>query len=572
MQKVMVETPDFEYAQSDSSENGIGNWLSLKHFPHDTRVNLTKRGRQFVFQNPRPAHISSLISPVQWSRYRSNLEMSIPMSVIHMLLNEHDQFITSFTVVTLGSQKTQLSIRLPAKRSTLISLVALMCLTKGIFTNGTFQSEEESKTNAFVENFHDAFGVQLILGENKRGYYTKVPQQLCSAIVMFFTGQENASIPDIIRAIEYCPEGEILSFLNTWFSHSRIYRRPNERSLFTFRVNEETQAIVKLLRTIGVEYEDGSITVDGKFVPVYIVLDTLENAAILNLFTDVEAETSKRELLEQIAQLRIRVKTYEDKIRELANLIADLEEQIEEIRQKKRQFAYSKYYYEKQTTELREKVEELTRVQEELRKENEAYKERLILSKEHLPEGSPLSKTEKLKTMLDAKADIADLREELSQIRESVDGLRSGYNIRIREREVEMTPSDQITSSYLTAYSDELISIFSALLSIPENWIVLALASGAALTRSEMSLFSSLAGIDFRRILTNLHELGLLREGPVKNNEKTLIFDANRAAQLYQENRDSNLSKAPIPVRALIKRNIPSQTRPKTTPHKFTPE
>ncbi|MFX1511941.1 MAG: hypothetical protein ACFFCQ_05100 [Promethearchaeota archaeon] len=569
----MVDTPDFDYAQYDSSEDSIGNWLSLKHFPADTRINLTKRGRHFVFQNPRPPHISSLISPVQWSRYRSNLEMSVPMSVVHMLLNENDQFVLSFTVVTLGSQKTQLSIRLPAKRSTLVPLVALMCLTKGIFHSGTFQSEEESKTNAFIESFHDAFGVRLTSGENKRGFYLKVPQQLCSAIVMFFTGQEDASVPAIIRAIENCPEEEILSFLNTWFSHSRIYRRPNERSLFTFRVNEETQAIVKLLRNIGIEYEDGSITVDGEFVPVYVVLDTVENAAILNLFTEIEAETSKRELLEQIAQLRVRVKAYEEKIRMLEDLITELKEQIEETRQKKLQFAYSKYYFEKQTTELREKVEELIRVQKELRKENEAYKERLKLSKKHLPkEHSVSSKPEKLKTMLDTKAEIADLREELSRIRTTVDGLRSGYNIRIREREVQMTPSDQITANYLTAYSEELKSIFSALLSIQENWVILALASGAALTKTEIERFSSLSGIDLRRILGNLHDLGLLREGPLKDNEKSLVFDTTNAAKLFQEFRDQNITKAPIPVRALIKRNIPAQERPKVTAHKFTPE
>lgn len=35
----------------DDNDSTIGSWLSLEHFPDDTRVQLTKRGRRFIFQS-----------------------------------------------------------------------------------------------------------------------------------------------------------------------------------------------------------------------------------------------------------------------------------------------------------------------------------------------------------------------------------------------------------------------------------------------------------------------------------------------------------------------------------------
>ncbi len=91
-------------------EHEIEEWLSLDHFPDDTRVNLTLPGRRFIFQNVRMQKaLGPVVSRTQWSRYRSNPEMTIPLSTLRILVdNTRELFMTSFTVTTIGNKKIQL--------------------------------------------------------------------------------------------------------------------------------------------------------------------------------------------------------------------------------------------------------------------------------------------------------------------------------------------------------------------------------------------------------------------------------------------------------------------------------
>ncbi|MHA2496944.1 MAG: hypothetical protein ACXAEI_15835, partial [Candidatus Hodarchaeales archaeon] len=54
------ETRGTKSLRQRRDESLISEWLSLIHFPDDTRVNLTKRGRLFVFQTAKASNFSPL--------------------------------------------------------------------------------------------------------------------------------------------------------------------------------------------------------------------------------------------------------------------------------------------------------------------------------------------------------------------------------------------------------------------------------------------------------------------------------------------------------------------------------
>ncbi|MHA2075704.1 MAG: hypothetical protein ACW97X_13875, partial [Candidatus Hodarchaeales archaeon] len=166
----------------------IEEWLTLAHFPDDTRVNLTPRGRRFIFQKGIVLEsLESVVSRAQWSRYRSNPEMSIPVSTIRLLItNKPELFMTSFTVTTIGNKKIQLPIKLPIKtrNNSITKLLAILTLSKNVFITGTFQTDRKAKVDALLETFDSIFDVNLCpdgkIALNQRGYYIKIPVQICT--------------------------------------------------------------------------------------------------------------------------------------------------------------------------------------------------------------------------------------------------------------------------------------------------------------------------------------------------------------------------------------------------------
>ena len=113
-------------------DSDIGSWLSLIHFPDDTRVQLTKKGRRFIFQNTSALNHSDaeLVGRAKWNQYRSNTEVPIPLGTIKTLLGNNDRelFLSSVSVTAIGSHKLLIPIKLPIKipSSPVIKILALL--------------------------------------------------------------------------------------------------------------------------------------------------------------------------------------------------------------------------------------------------------------------------------------------------------------------------------------------------------------------------------------------------------------------------------------------------------------
>ncbi|MHA2231668.1 MAG: hypothetical protein ACXAB4_04170 [Candidatus Hodarchaeales archaeon] len=503
------ETRGIKSMRQSRDESLISEWLSLIHFPDDTRVNLTKRGRLFVFQTPKAPSFSALISPATWSRYRSNTDMTIPMSMIRMALEDKDLFVSSFTVTSVGSQKAQLQIRLPIKvqEPGLIRLVALMCLTRGLISSGTYQSDREDKTAALVEAFEDAFGVRLSTGENKRGFYIKVTKPIVTAVCRAITGTDEPSVPEIIRAIGDFQEESILTYLSTWFSYSRIYRSPDDKCLFMFRAGEETQEITQLLDKIGVKYEDGSITDADTFVPVYIVIKTEENETLLSALPFIDSEKSKRALLQEVAKLRVRLKSRDEKVRILEEIINDLQKKLQELQEKKDSAMWSRYYYEKQTTDLRGKLGALKRVRDELEGEVQILKNALADEKPAISGEAvqiPVRSISQADEIVWLKKRLAELETRMEE------GAHTPKEVVFRQQEVRISgtdPSEFSSQGFVVPLGKKGEDLLQALLGVEENWILLLLAAEENMTLEELAFtLDSRNPAELRRTLRRLEE------------------------------------------------------------------
>lgn len=504
------ETRGTESLRLRRDESLISEWLSLIHFPDDTRVNLTKRGRLFVFQTAKASNYSPLISPATWSRYRSNTDMTIPMSMIRMTLEDKDLFVASFTVTSVGSKKAQLQIRLPIKAQEpgLIRLVALMCLTRGLISSGTYQSDREEKTAALVEVFEDAFGVRLNIGENKRGFYIKVTKPIVTAVCRAVTGTDEPVVPEIIRTIGNFQEESILTFLSTWFSYSRIYRSPDDKCLFMFRASDETLEIAKLLEKIGVQYENGSITDANTFVPVYIVTKTEENEALLSALPFIDSEKSKRALLEEVARLRVRLNSRDEKIRMLEKIINDMQSKLQELQDKKDSAMWSRYYYEKQTTELREKLAALKRVREELEEEVQLLQttlsaESTVFSSEATP--IPVRSMTQTDEITWLKKRLAEL-----EVRMEEGAHTTPQEVVFRQQEVRISggaPSEFTNQGFVLPIGKKGEDLLRALMGVEENWILLLLSAEEFMSLEELaSALDSRNPAELRRTLRRLEE------------------------------------------------------------------
>ena len=354
----------------------ISEWLSLNNFPDGTKVTLTERGRQFIFLSPSPpAKFHAIIDKTKWLRYKSTKE-AIPLSIIKAILNNNEKelFITSFMITGLGSQKLSLNIRLPinVNNSEFSRLLALMCLSRGIFISGAYQSDMKDKTEAFLDAFEGLFGSKPTVSQNKRGYYTKITEQLVKGIVNFITGKDNATVPEIIESVSKFREDDILEFIITWLKYSRVYRKEDMSNpfLFEFRVNEETDSIVKLLTLCKIDWGTGSLRENSRIVPIYGIRNTIENLAILNLKMYESKDNLKRELLEEISQLRTNIEQKNARLDMMGKIIEELNDELDMAKEKAKRVSYSKYYYEKRSQELKQKCEELSRLKNEIQVEN----------------------------------------------------------------------------------------------------------------------------------------------------------------------------------------------------------
>ncbi|MFW9994350.1 MAG: hypothetical protein ACFFD4_20065 [Candidatus Odinarchaeota archaeon] len=570
---------DWDETEDDTSRD-FQNWLYLTHFPDETRVNLTKRGRLFVFQTTNvPLLCSEVVSRVTWSRYRSNTEMSIPLSIIKMLLKkESDLFVTSFTVTSIGSQKVQFTIKLPVKiDKSLCRLIAIMCKTTGIFQSGNFQSDRIDKTEAFIETFEEVFGVNLgPAGRNQRGFYIKITEQLASAIYCTFTGEERPESADvttkIISAISKLEEDMILEFLNTWFTFSRIYRfeDENHRAMFMFRDKEETRELVKLLDIVGVEWETGSLTEGEKFIPTYIVKNTLENKAILNL-PFINTEQTKRALLEEISTLKIKVSMKDEKIKVLEKLIEQLEGKLERAKEKKKQVTYSRYYYEKQAEEYKTKYEELSRLKRELEEENYGIKRLLVEGK------TSDEKTIKAFESFGYKSGdkpFADVIEELKSfkgfnatqkreyiIREEiqVDAAREEVYTTSSPSSGSTTPDSHPSSLSSPSMTKSLLKVMLTLLGMPENWVLFCLSESQPKTLDELKNFLDIDNkFELRKTITKYEGLDIIKVSENAKGEEVYTLNWEHVVRVVDKYRAKlTRTENPASIKSYVKHVIP---------------
>ncbi len=360
-----------ESLETDSSQSKIPDWFSLIQFPDDARVTLTEKGRRFVFDRYEP--VKDIISRSTWSRYRSDPNMSVRLSTVKLFITrEEDLLVTSFLVTSIGTQKVQLPIRLPVKvhASGLTKLLAHVCLSRGIIQSGMFQSESEEKTKAFILAFKEVFNVDLQYSVNARGFYVKIPRPIIQAIIKLFTGDEEASVPRIIRSLKRMDYDSILNFLNTWFAHSRIYRYERDPTkLFMFRVNDESTAIAELLEYVGIDLENGTIKAEGEYVPVYIVPSTVKNRNIFKLSMEEMKGTSM--LFDELASLYQELVNRDARIKKLEEIKSRLEQQLSELLEHRQNSAsYDSLYYEKEILRLEPQIEELKRILGRLQEES----------------------------------------------------------------------------------------------------------------------------------------------------------------------------------------------------------
>jgi hypothetical protein len=448
-------------------DHTIDQWLTLTHFPDDTRVNLTVRGRKFIFQKGNvQKDLEGVVSRAQWSRYRSNPEMTIPLSTLRLLIgtSDHELFMTSFTTTSIGS---------------------LLTLARNVFQTGTYQTDQRRKVEALIETFEEIFDVNLCpdgeIDYNQRGYYVKIPVQLCQALIMVFTGEYKASFPQIIHSVAKCEdEQDILDFVRMWLQFSRVYRFEQGEDLFMFRASDETREIVKLLKILGVQCDTGSIMEGGnKFVPVYRIPNVADNELILaNPSVD--------------SRLRSKISNQDARIKELETIKVSLETELDETtRSASEKVLWSRGMDERLVEELTEKLKEFEHILIRSKLENEELK-RLLRESGTIPEQQPFLKDEE---------NASNLAEDLEKLRGEVEALKSRLTTigETDSKELSYEVTQKLTMKTNQPFSQQsdqqpplgvdvnwkqLVKTF---LAHPDNWILFLLSTKQALTRGTIA-------------------------------------------------------------------------------------
>ena len=539
------------------NDHDIEDWLTLAHFPDDARVNLTPRGRRFIFQKGiELKSLESVVSRAQWSRYRSNPEMSIPVSSIRLLIaNKSELFMSSFTVTTIGNKKNQLPIKLPIKirNNSIAKLLAILTLAKNVFTTGTFQTDSRAKVDALIETFDSIFDVNLCpegeIAHNQRGYYVKIPVQICSALVKAFTGEYKASFPSIIRSVAKCKdEQDILEFVTMWLRFSRVYRfKPNQENLFMFRYNDETREIVKLIDLIGVQYETGSIIDGGNFVPVFRIPNIADNETILGSNSIV-------------SRLKGKIQNQEARIEELETIKDDLESKLKVTTQSiHEKLAWSKGMDERLIDDLTEKLVEFERILLQTKRENETLKQ-------ILRDGGTLSSDESI--LLESSDeptvvnDIAQLRGEVDLLKERLALINQpqppskelSYKI---TQEISMK-TDQQPSAEVDIDLRPLVKTF---LANPDNWILFILGSNQTLTKEEIRKVLGISvekSLELQKTLNDYVNKHILKIEMSADGEERYQIDRWQHSDLigsYTTTLLGNKELVPLKIRQLV-RNV----------------
>lgn len=461
----------------------IEEWLTLAHFPDDTRVNLTPRGRRFIFQKGLIVkNLEPLVSRAQWSRYRSNPEMSIPLSTLRLLMpTKPELFMTSFTITSIGNKKSQLPIKLPikARNNSLAKLLALFTLSRNVFATGTYQTDNREKIESLLETFDEIFDVNLCsegeIPQNQRGYYIKIPVQICLALVKLYTGEFKASFPQIILSVAKCKdEQDILDFVRMWLKFSRVYRFESDpENLFMFRASDETREIVTLLEKLGVRYETGSIIDRGSFIPVYRIPNVADNEAILGTPS-------------LVSRLRSKIENQDARIEELETIKEDLEVKLNRATQSiNDKLTWSRGMDERLAEELTEKLAEFERILLQTREENERLKHLLRQSGAITPEEESILTDDTEEPFL--AADIAQLREEVDLLKDRLSMINqqpsSGKELSYKVTQ-EITMKTDHSPLGVEVDLRKLVKIF---LASPDNWILFILGSDQTLTKEQIS-------------------------------------------------------------------------------------
>ncbi|MFX0014542.1 MAG: hypothetical protein ACFE98_08105 [Candidatus Hermodarchaeota archaeon] len=533
----------------------IGEWLTLADFPDDTRVNLTPRGRRFIFQKEVVLKsLEPLVSRAQWSRYRSNPEMSIPLSTIRLLVgDERELFMTSFTVTTIGNKKLQLPIKLPirTRSNSLTKLLAHFVTTKNVFSNGTYQTDNREKVDSLIETFESVFDVRLCeeeIPQNQRGYYIKIPVQICTALVRAFTGEFEATVPKVIRSVAKCKdEQDILDFVITWLQISRIYRYNGERkNLYMFRDNDETKEIVKLLKNLEVEYEIGSIIDDRKFVQVYEIPKTEDNEAILKSDSVV-------------SRLKDKIQNQEARIAELESIKVDLEYQLVGTTQRiDEKITWSRAMDERLADDLSEKLIEFERILRQTRHENEELKRILRERGTITPEESLLYENVTEPLVVD---DLAQLREDVDLLKERLamishpasPGKELSYKV---TQEITMK-SEQYTPLGVDIDLRQLVKTF---LAHPDNWILFILAN-QSLTKEQIRKILGIPAekrMDLHKRLNDFVDRNILKLEISAGGEELYQIDRLQKSDLigdYITTLLGNKELVPLEIRQMV-RNV----------------
>jgi hypothetical protein len=528
-------------------DHNIEEWMTVAHFPDDTRVNLTPRGRRFIFQKGVVLKsLESVVSRAQWSRYRSNPEMSVPVSTIRLLISDkRELFMTSFTVTSIGNKKNQLPIKLPIriKNNSLAQLLPLFTLSKNVFTTGTFQTDSRAKVEAFIETFDSIFDVNLSpddeIAYNQRGYYVKIPAQICMALVKAFTGEFKASFPLIIRSVAKLKnEQDILEFVTMWLQFSRLYRfKANQENLFMFRYNDETRELVKLLDIIGVQYETGSIIDGGNFVPVYRIPNIADNEEILGTHSIV-------------SRLRGKIQNQEARIKELETIKDELEEKI----------GMATPFDEHLVDDLTEKIVEFERILIQTKHENERLKHLLR-------ESGTLSSDQSILLESNVEPSVTD---DITQLREEVDLLKERLTMISQSRpptkelsykvtqEISMSATDQQPSFSIDIDLRPLVKTF---LANPDNWVLFILGSNQALTKEQIMKILGISvekRMDLLKVLNDYVNKRILKIEISSDGEELYQIDRWQHSDLigsYTTTLLGNKELVPLKIRQLV-RNV----------------
>ena len=557
MEKAELHDDMKESYPKSKMDHEIEEWLTLADFPDDSRVNLTPRGRRFIFQKDIVLKsLEPLVSRAQWSRYRSNPEMSIPLSTIRLLVeNKRELHMTSFTVTKIGSKKNPLAIKLPIKirNNSITKLLALLALSKNVFQTGTYQTKDRKKAESLIETFESIFDYQLCEGDppqNQRGYYVKIPVQICSALVKAFTGEFQNSNQKIISSIIKCQdEQDIVDFIITWLEYSRNYS--DHENIYKFRKNDETQELIKLIEKIGVKYNDGSIRDSSNIestIPVYLIPANEDNKVILSTHTS------------RVSRLNAKIQNQEAWIKELKTIKNDLENKLKRVTQSSNEsLTWSRAVDERDKENLTEKLEEFDRILQQTRRETAELKRILRESGTVTSEEPILIDNTTAPHVIDGldrlRKEVDRLKEQFAEISRPPPSKELSYKV---TQEFSMKSEQPPSPLGDTVDLRPLVKTF---LAHPDNWILFILDSKQALTKEQIR---DILGIppekrmDLQRRLNDFSDRNILKIKLSPEGEELYQLDNYQQSDLirgYITTLLGNKEFVPLKIRQLV-RNV----------------